>query len=71
MTEKDELLTYKQVAELLGVPKGTAYSLVHRHQIPHFRIGGRLVRFSRAEVIKWLNSCHVDAQNLTTEKGAE
>jgi excisionase family DNA binding protein len=53
---EESALTYSQVARLLGLKLGTIYSLVARKQIPHFRIGRRLVRFSRRELDLWLTS---------------
>jgi excisionase family DNA binding protein len=51
-----ENLNYKQVAELLGVPIGTVYSMVFRQQLPHLRIGPRNVRFVKSEIKSWINS---------------
>ena len=48
------LMDYNQVAELLGVPKGTLYNLVYENRIPHIRLGKKTVRFSRDDLEKWL-----------------
>lgn len=53
------VLTYKQTSEVLGLPLGTLYSMVSKGQIPHFRMGGRLVRFSREEIENWLREKHI------------
>lgn len=50
MTDED-LLTYAQAAKYLNVRLGTLYALVSRKQIPHVRIGRRLVRFSRSSLM--------------------
>jgi excisionase family DNA binding protein len=47
----DELLTYAQAARFLNVRLGTLYALVSRKEIPHVRLGKRLVRFSRPALI--------------------
>ncbi len=52
--EKAELIGYPELAQLTGLPKGTLYSLVHRRQIPHIRLGPRLVRFRRTDVAAWM-----------------
>lgn len=57
-----QVLTYKQTAEVLGLPLGTLYSMVSKGQIPHFRMGGRLVRFSKDEIEKWLFAKHVNTK---------
>jgi excisionase family DNA binding protein len=49
-----EHLTYREAAEYLNLPLGTLYSLVHHREIPHVRLGRRLVRFSRSALVQWL-----------------
>lgn len=58
--EHDELLTYRDVAALLGVRLGTIYSMVSRRQIPFVRVGRRLVRFSKRRVEQWLQGRAVE-----------
>lgn len=55
-SDRQILLTYRQLAERLSLPMGTLYSLVSRGEIPHLRIGPRLVRFRREEIDTWLDS---------------
>jgi len=47
MSDDHELLTYAQAAQFLNVRLGTLYALVSRKEVPHVRLGKRLVRFSR------------------------
>ncbi len=49
-----ELLTYAEAGELLGLKLSTLYAMVSRRQLPHVRLGGRLVRFDRAELESWI-----------------
>jgi len=49
-----KLLTYKQVSEQLGIKLATLYAMVHRREIPHLRLGPRMVRFSLSEIEAWL-----------------
>jgi excisionase family DNA binding protein len=49
-----DLLTYDQAAKVLNLKIGTLYALVSQSRVPHVRLGRRLVRFSRAELEKWL-----------------
>ena len=55
------LITYDEAAKRLGFALGTLYALVHAGRIPHVRLGKRLVRFSRAELQRWLDSHSVPA----------
>jgi len=49
----NEVLTVDQVADLLGLGRNTVYDAVNRGEIPHRRIGRRLI-FSRTAVLEWL-----------------
>jgi excisionase family DNA binding protein len=53
-------LSYKEAADFLGITVGTLYSLVSHKGIPHHRIGKRLVRFSKAELQRWLERKAID-----------
>jgi excisionase family DNA binding protein len=56
----DELLSVDQVAERLGVPKGTVYELTRQRAnvrgvpLPHFKIGKRL-KFNWSAVVTWVD----------------
>jgi excisionase family DNA binding protein len=49
-----DLLTYVEAAKFLSLPVGTLYAWVDARRIPHFRLGIRLVRFSRVALEEWL-----------------
>jgi excisionase family DNA binding protein len=48
-----EALSVEEVAELLGLGRNTVYDAANRGEIPHRRIGRRLL-FSRTAVMEWL-----------------
>ncbi len=48
-----DVLNVDQVAELLGLGRNTVYDAVNRNEIPHRRVGRRLI-FSRTAVMQWL-----------------
>lgn len=56
-----EMLNYCDAARMIGVPIGTLYGWVGRRQIPHVRLGPRLVRFRRAEIDEWIEKRRVPA----------
>lgn len=58
----DHLLTYAEAAALLKLKPGTLYSLVHHKQVPHVRLGRRIVRFQRAALLDWLESRVVEVR---------
>jgi excisionase family DNA binding protein len=55
MTETiDAILTRKEAAEMLKLPRRTLDYLVGTSQIPFSRLGKRNVRFSRSRLMEWL-----------------
>lgn len=48
-----EVLNVDEVASLLRVGRNTVYEAVGRGEIPHRRVGRRLI-FSRTAVMQWL-----------------
>lgn len=68
MNIDEVLLTYAETAELLGVKRVTLYSMVSRHELPHVRLGPRLVRFRRSELAAWIAKCAVPAADGNSEE---
>ncbi|MDP8927274.1 MAG: helix-turn-helix domain-containing protein [Actinomycetota bacterium] len=55
MQERDELLTIKQLAELLQVPVPTIYRWRHLGEGPRgIRVSGRHVRYRRSDIEAFL-----------------
>ena len=59
-TGADGYLNYPEASEFLNIPRGTLYSMVSRNEIPHIRLSGRSVRFSKEKLNKWLDSKRVE-----------
>ena len=51
---EDHLYGYAELHSRTGIKPSTAASLVFRKQIPHIRLGKRLVRFSRDAIERWI-----------------
>jgi excisionase family DNA binding protein len=49
----DEILTIREVAELLKINEKTAYKLASAGKIPGFKVGGSW-RFERQEIANWI-----------------
>ena len=49
----EQLLTAKQLSDLLQVDLSTVYLWAHTDFVPHYKIG-RCVRFREADVMEWL-----------------
>lgn len=56
----DEILTIREVAELLKINEKTAYKLASAGKLPGFKVGGSW-RFERLEVANWIKR-KVEAQ---------
>lgn len=53
-------MTVAEVAKLLGVSRKTVYEAAGRGEIPHHRIGRRIV-FSRAHITRWFDGLPIEA----------
>ena len=60
---------YSLAEEVTGLSRGTLYSMVCRKQIPHTRLGGRLVRFSKKELREWMLSKAVSVVSNPSQGG--
>lgn len=49
----DEILTIREVAELLKINEKTAYKLASAGKLPGFKVGGSW-RFERQEIANWI-----------------
>lgn len=50
----EPLLDAHEAARLLHIPRSTLYELVRSRGLPHVRIGSRGLRFSRADLARWI-----------------
>ncbi|MGK5087851.1 helix-turn-helix domain-containing protein [Bdellovibrionota bacterium FG-2] len=67
--ENTEHVGYSGAAKITGMPVGTIYAKVSRKEIPHFRLGGRHVLFSVAELHAWLEGHRVTTITEITKQG--
>jgi excisionase family DNA binding protein len=51
-----EYLTLDEVVRVLPLAKGTLYRYTSKGQIPHYKVGGRLV-FDKEEIHAWIRGC--------------
>ncbi|MBI5500858.1 MAG: helix-turn-helix domain-containing protein [Deltaproteobacteria bacterium] len=64
----NDFMTYAEAAEFLHVKVGTLYSMTARRQLPHHRLGARIVRFSRADLIAWVAQHRVEVVGVSPGK---
>lgn len=51
----EPLLDANEAARLLHVPRSTVYELVRSRGLPHVQIGKRGMRFTRADLARWVS----------------
>ncbi|MCF7914506.1 MAG: helix-turn-helix domain-containing protein [Spirochaetaceae bacterium] len=57
--QSENLISYKEAAELIGVAEITVRKWTSTRFIPHYKLG-KSVRFSKTELMEWVRSKHVD-----------
>ena len=55
-----EVMTVVQAAEFLGVGKNQLYDAIGRGEVPHRKIGRRII-LHRAALVRWLQAPCMDA----------
>jgi excisionase family DNA binding protein len=65
--EAIQVLTADKLAELLGVNRKTIYEAASRDEIPHRRLGRRLI-FERGSVLRWLRQVAPSEETPTDER---
>ena len=63
----DEVLTMKEICDLLQVNKSTVYKLVRRGSIPGFRVGSDW-RFRRDVIERWMVELSTDGQQARPKR---
>lgn len=58
-----EFLTIGELSEYLNLKRTNLYSMVESGELPHYRIG-RLIRFKRDDVDRWLEGHRREGVNL-------
>ena len=71
MPTQPDLINYADASAMLDLSVGTLRSLVSRGQIPHVRLSGRIVRFSRAGLQAWVFSHTLSPGDILGGKGVD
>ena len=61
-TTEDEFLDINELSKLIGLTKPTIYGHVHRNSIPFIK-KGRMLRFSKHDILNWLQSGKSQSNN--------
>lgn len=67
----DRLLTYREVSAMVGIPLGTLYAEVHKHRLPHVRLGPRTVRFRLSDVQGWVANAYRPVAHRTAAQAED
>jgi excisionase family DNA binding protein len=63
MAGDHEVLTVKEICDLLQVPPATVYKMVRQGKIPSFRIGSEW-RFRKDAILRWMAEKSMHAQQV-------
>jgi excisionase family DNA binding protein len=63
----DQVLTMKEICDLLQVNQSTVYKLVRRGSIPGFRVGSDW-RFRRDVIERWMVELSMDGQQARPKR---
>ncbi len=56
LSEYSDILTPKEVMDILSISKNTLYTMIRHNEIPAFRLGPRCWRFQKADLIHYLKN---------------
>jgi len=68
MVADQEILTVKEVCEILQIHPNTLYKMIRRGQIPAFRMGSDW-RFRKILILRWMTELLGDSQKRMTILG--
>jgi len=55
-----EIITTKELSQILKVKEKTLYQWAELRQIPHIKLNGS-IRFNLADIVSWIKSCTREA----------
>lgn len=55
----DKPMKIDEAAEFTGIKKSTLYNMVYKRTIPHSKPSGRILLFSRLDLINWMTNHRV------------
>lgn len=50
----DKYISIEEAADYLGVKTSTVRSWIKNKGMPHYRVGGKLLKFKRSEIDEWI-----------------
>lgn len=51
---KDNYISIEEAADYLGVKTSTIRSWIKNKGMPHYRVGGKLLKFKHSEIDEWI-----------------
>lgn len=60
MKELPQLLTVKEMAEILKIRLNAAYQIIYKRSFPILKIGPKKIRVPRYELINWIKNGKFD-----------
>ena len=63
MADDNDILTVKEISDLLRLGPATVYKLVRQGKIPSFRVGSEL-RFRKDVIMRWMTQRSTETQQV-------
>lgn len=72
----DNYISIEEAADYLGVKTSTIRSWIKNKGMPHYRVGGKLLKFKRFEIDEWIkckdeNATQENPRGESTQSNAE
>lgn len=72
----DNYISIEEAADYLGVKTSTVRSWIKNKGMPHYRVGGKLLKFKRFEIDEWIkckdeNATQENPRGESTQSNAE
>lgn len=58
----DRWLTIPEASEIAAMKENTMYTLCLKRALPSYKIEGKMRRIKESDLIKWMESCRVEAR---------
>lgn len=62
----DNYISIEEAADYLGVKTSTIRSWIKNKGMPHYRVGGKLLKFKRSEIDEWIK-CEDNANHKNSQ----
>jgi len=63
MNSPDEILSPRELSKLWKLSRSWPYTAVKRGLFPHYKLGGKTLRFKRSDIEKFFEDCRIGGKD--------